>query len=621
MIPLYISGCFGVLHCAGGKRGALICGPLSDEALNSYRPLVFLAEQLASADIPALRLAYYGTGDSAGDDGEADRFNQWLHSISAGVAWLRTHCGVGSVTLIGHRIGASLAARAAGDIDAVDSLVLLSPIGGRQLTHELTLAARISQRVWQTTHKLDDGTWFESHGLRIDHPTRDALNALDIRKLKTRPAPQALLIEPWKRPAALELAGCLDTMGTRTTFEVCKDLAHMQCDSHVAQIPRTTFDRVVQWVQSLQTAPGTPPIETLDAETSVAIGQARETPMRFGPDESLFGILSRPSRPLPSGPAVLLVNTSANPRWGNARIAVDLARSLAADGVISLRMDAPGMGDSAPQTGDLGRPYAEATTTGTLHAIAELQRRTQRPVVILGVCSGAYHALQAAQRDERVGGLILVNLQRFVWHEGDPPDTVRRTDLRPTRFYLRNILSTQAWLRLLRADFDVANLLRVVAMRQVRRAIAGLDPLLNLLPGITTRVGLVRRTMQTLNDRGLPVLYVLGCNDPGVEELAEYFGRGGWRLRQQPNVAIRMLEGADHTLGTHKLRVALIELIRDWFREGWRAQNGVVPRGASDQTQSGHTANPVGPIARAPEAAALELAGPTEQPQTDPGRR
>jgi hypothetical protein len=158
-------------------------------------------------------------------------------------------------------------------------------------------------------------------------------------------------------------------------------------------------------------------------------------------------------------------------------------------------------------------------------------------------------------------------------------------------------------------------------MRQVRRAIAGLDPLLNLLPGITTRVGLVRRTMQTLNDRGLPVLYVLGCNDPGVEELAEYFGRGGWRLRQQPNVAIRMLEGADHTLGTHKLRVALIELIRDWFREGWRAQNGVVPRGASDQTQSGHTANPVGPIARAPEAAALELAGPTEQPQTDPGRR
>ena len=53
---------------------------------------------------------------------------------------------------------------------------------------------------------------------------------------------------------------------------------------------------------------------------------------------------------------VLLVNTSANPRWGNARIAVDIARSLAADGVASLRMDAAGMGDSRRTPARRGRP-------------------------------------------------------------------------------------------------------------------------------------------------------------------------------------------------------------------------------------------------------------------------
>jgi alpha-beta hydrolase superfamily lysophospholipase len=622
MIPLYISGCFSVLHPGGGNRGALICGPLSDEALNSYRPLVFLAEQLAGAEIPTLRLSYYGTGDSAGDDGEADRFDQWLHSITAGVSWLRAHCGVEWVTLIGHRIGASLAARAACDIDAVDSLVLLSPIGGRQLTHELTLAARISQRVWQTTHKVDDGTWFESHGLRIDHPTRDALNALDIRKLRTRPAALALLMESSKRPATLALAESLQGLGTTTSFELCEDLALLQRDSHAAEIPRTAFDRIVRWVRSLPTAPGAPGADTLDADTSVRIGQGTETQIHFGPDESLFGILTRPSWLLPKAPAVLLVNTSANPRWGNARIAVDLARSLAADGMISLRMDAPGMGDSTPQTGETGQPYTEATTMGTLHAVAELERRTQRPVAVLGVCSGAYHALQAAQRDERVGGLILVNLQRFVWREGDPPDTVRRTDLRPTRFYLRNIFSAQAWLRLLRADFDVANLLRVVAMRLVRRAIAAFDPLLNLLPGITTRVGRVRRIMQTLNERRLPVLYVLGCNDPGVEELAEHFGRDGWRLRQQSNVAIRMLDGADHTLGTHKLRVALIQLIRDWFREGWPGGQGrVAQHEAPDHTEGRYTTIAGSSTEGRLDTAALELAGPTTRLRTMPGQR
>lgn len=621
MIPLYISGCFGVLHPGGGKRGAVICGPLSDEALNAYRPLVFLAEQLAGADIPALRLTYYGTGDSAGDDDETDRFGQWLRSITAGVAWLRAHCGVASVTLIGYRIGASLASCAAGGIDAVDSLVLLSPISGRQLTHELTLAARISQRVWQTTHKVDDGTWFESHGLRIDHPTRDALNALDIRKLKTCSAPHALLIEASNRPGAAALANTLEATGSKTTFEVCEDLAHMQRDSHAAKIPRATFDRIVRWTESLPGAPCVPHIDTLDTDTSVGIGQARETPIRFGPDESLFGILSRPSRPSPDAPALLLVNTSANPRWGNARIAVDLARSLAADGVISLRMDAPGMGDSAPQTGEVGRPYAEATTAGTLHAVAELERRTQQPVVLLGVCSGAYHALQAAYRDDRVAGLILVNLQRFEWREGDPPDIVRRTDLRPTRFYLRNIFSTQAWLRLLRADFDVANLLRVVAMRQVRRAIAGVDPLVNLLPVVTTRVGRVRRTMRVLNERRLPVLYVLGCNDPGVEELAEYFGRNGWRLRQQSNVAIRMLEGADHTLGTHKLRETLIQLVRGWCLEGWPKQSSTVHCRAADHTQGKRAASAGTAIPARPDAAALVLAGPSVTRQAMPEQR
>ena len=198
--------------------------------------------------------------------------------------------------------------------------------------------------------------------------------------------------------------------------------------------------------------------------------------------------------------------------------------------------------------------------------------------MILGVCSGAYHAFQAAGREPLVGGLILLNLQRFVWREGDPSDIVRRTDLRPTRFYLRNILSAQAWLRLLRADFDVANLLRVVAMRQMRRGLACIDPLLNLLPGATTRVGRVRRAINALGDRGVPVLYVLGCNDPGVEELAEYFGRDGWRLRRQPNVMIHTLEGADHTLGTHNLRAALIQLIRDWCSDRWPAQDTKIER-------------------------------------------
>ena len=572
MTPVYLSGCFGVLHPGRGNRAALICGPLSDEALNTYRPLAFLAQQLADAEIPTLRLAYYGTGDSAGDNDEPNQFHQWLGSVAAGVAWLRGHCGVAAVTLIGVRIGASLAARAACDIDAVDSIVLVSPSGGRQFIHELTLAARIAQRVWQTRQPADDGTWFESHGVRISRATRDALNALDIRKLPDPPAAQALLLESADRPAARDLVQTLQRIGTTATFEVSEDLNFLQRDSSEAEVPHKAFDRIVGWMQSLPTQPAISCAQNFPDNPSLDIGAARETPIRFGPNGSLFGILSTPTWPCPDAPAVLLINTSANPRWGNARIAVDIARGLAADGVASLRMDASGIGDTSLQTGETGQPYSEALTRDVVHAVAELAQRTQRRVLLYGGCSGAYHALQAAYRDSAASGLILVNLQRFVWREGDPSDIVRRSALRPTRFYLRNILTAQAWLRLLRADFDVANLARVFAARMVRRAVAAIDPAINLLSRRPTQVRQVRQAVHRLGQRGIPILYVLGENDPGIEEMAEYFGRDGRRLARQRNVTLRFLQGADHTLSAHSVRAALIQQIRDWCRTCWHTR-------------------------------------------------
>ena len=568
MIPVYLSGCFGVLHPAKGRRGALICGSLSDEALNAWRPFVFLAEQLAAAEIPVLRLCYYGTGDSAGEDSEPGRFTQWLDSIEAGITWLRAH-GVDAVTLIGHRVGAGLAARAACDIGAVDSLVLLSPLSGRHFLHEMTLAARISQRVWQTSHKVDDGTWFESHGLRIDRATREALSALDLRRLPAQPARWALVLEPELRTATQGVVDALQCLGTDATAEAFEDLGRLLRDSHQAEVPAPAFGRVVQWVRSLPSPAGSAIAPAADCRSSLDLCSAYETPIHFGPAAALFGILAIPAAPAAHAPAVLIANTSANPRWGNARIAVDLARSLAADGVAVLRMDASGMGDSAPQTGDVGKPYAEAVTRDVLHAVEELGRRTGRPVVVLGVCSGAYHALQAACHDTRIAGLVLVNLQRFVWRDGDAPDAIRRTDLRPTRFYLRQIFGVQAWRRLLRADFDVLNLARVLALRLVRRTIAAIDPLLALVFRGVTRVGRVRQAMQMLSGRGVRVLYVLGVNDPGVEELAEYFGHDGWRLQRLPNVTLRSLADADHTLGAAPVRMELIAQIRAWVHDSW----------------------------------------------------
>ena len=540
MIPTYINGCFAVLHPGHQRRGVLICGPVGDEALNCYRSLVFLAEALAAAGYPTLRMHYHGTGDSSGE--------VWQHDIDDAVAWLHDHCDVDLITVIGVRIGAAFASQAAHHITTIDLLVLILPIAGRRFLHELTIAGQITQRVWRTGNKVDDGTWFEAHGVRLDHASRDALKSLTVSPPSNT---QILQID----------AASAD------------DIAFILRDSHLAAVPHATIAKIVAWVTALPSKPqrtSAPPSwpgvarpSTSDQPT-LNLGFATESPVRFGPHDELFGILCRPNQQR-DAPPILLVNTSANPRAGNARIAVDLARRLAAVGIASLRMDGAGMGDSAPATGELGSPYTEAATNDVRHAVELLHQQTGEPAIVLGICSGAYHALQAGLLDARVGGLVLVNLQRFVWREGDPPDAIRRDALRPTQFYLRHILDWQSWRRLLLADFDVLNLIRVLSVRVLLRVVASLDPVITLIAGGITRVGRVRRSVRTLGLRAVPILYVVGNNDPGIEELATYFGADGKRLRQQPAVTFRMLANSDHTLSSHRVRTALIEEVVTWI--------------------------------------------------------
>ena len=195
MTPVIIAGCYGALHWAPGSRGVIICGSLGDEALSIHHSQVLLAEHLAAAGFPTLRIDYYGTGDS---DGEAGQFRDWLDSIAEAVRWLRTHSHVGPIALCGFRIGAALAAQAACDSEDIAALIMFAPVTtGRRFLREMVFAAQVNADIWKSQNTIDDGHWFEAHGLRIDHATREALEQLDIAKL---PLPKRLRVLLSPRP-------------------------------------------------------------------------------------------------------------------------------------------------------------------------------------------------------------------------------------------------------------------------------------------------------------------------------------------------------------------------------------------------------------------------------------
>src|SRR5580692_9591186 len=108
--------------------GLVICKPFGYEALCSHRGLRAFAEAAAALGVPALRVDYLGTGDSAEIDGQADQLEAWTRDVRAAVDELRRRTGVRHVCLLGVRLGALLAALAAGECTTAISLILIAPI-------------------------------------------------------------------------------------------------------------------------------------------------------------------------------------------------------------------------------------------------------------------------------------------------------------------------------------------------------------------------------------------------------------------------------------------------------------------------------------------------------------
>lgn len=134
-----------------------------------------------------------------------------------------------------------------------------------------------------------------------------------------------------------------------------------------------------------------------------------ERPLLLGPDERMLGILAGPE-PFAgaSRPIVLLLNAGLVHRVGPNRLNVKIARSLATDDFTSVRFDMSGIGDSDRST--VERSYVDQSITDIAEAIDTLQRQTGvEEYVVVGLCTGAYNALEAASADPRVKGCVLID--------------------------------------------------------------------------------------------------------------------------------------------------------------------------------------------------------------------
>lgn len=142
---------------------------------------------------------------------------------------------------------------------------------------------------------------------------------------------------------------------------------------------------------------------------------------------------------------VLIVVGGPQYRVGSHRQFVQLSRSLARQGISSLRFDYTGMGDSCGQKKEFDNicDDIKAATDAFLVAQPHLKK-----VVIWGLCDAASAALIYAHQDERINGLVLLN----PWLRSEQAMGKAMVKY----YYLQRLLSKSFWKKLLSGKVNIA---------------------------------------------------------------------------------------------------------------------------------------------------------------------
>lgn len=278
-----------------------------------------------------------------------------------------------------------------------------------------------------------------------------------------------------------------------------------------------------------------------------------EEVLLLGPYASIVGIHTPAQaglREAPQKTVVIMLNSGLIHHVGPHRLYVRLARALAAQGIGAVRVDLSGLGDSPARPDNL--PAAELGFREPREIVDSLLARGYEQFVLLGICSGAKHALQAVSGDARITGLVLVNQEAL--SDSTPDSASARAS---AQFYLRRSMrNPRAWLNLLTGKVKYRALFSSLAgeirrrLSPGRRKQAALADLFRkeLEPALAGRCDV----LLMLSDRH--ARYV-GLFDDGVREL-EALGR----------VRVALRADADHLFTAIKDQEFFVSNVCSWVR-------------------------------------------------------
>jgi pimeloyl-ACP methyl ester carboxylesterase len=381
----------------GLTRGGVLCAPpIGREARAGRNAMRCLATSLAARGFVTLRFDYDGTGDSSGGFNDIGRDTSWINSVVEATHLLRS-LGVESVSAVGMRLGATLIGVAADkhELD-LSSVVLWDPCeSGRSYLRELNALETIRRDEIQAL--VSDS--IETSEFVYSLETAEEIRRLNLSKTTSSTFGQrTLVIARSDRAVPARLRAHLrgETINWQSTNQ---QSSLLDVDPSWAALPHQTIARIVRWLSDSDAAYA--PIERRDLAKAAVVtsGESghpvRERCVEIGP-ERLFGIVTEPTTDQ-HGPLLVMFNVANEEHTGPSRLWVELSRRWASFGLRSVRFDLRGLGDSPWRPGQSETPFFVNGWFDDIVTVArELSPDDPSNTVFIGLCSGAYWAIEAA---------------------------------------------------------------------------------------------------------------------------------------------------------------------------------------------------------------------------------
>jgi pimeloyl-ACP methyl ester carboxylesterase len=560
--------------------GLVICRPFGFEAVCSHRALRRFAERAAGDGMPTLLFDYAGCGDSAEIELEADQIAVWTGDVAAAVEELRRQTSVERVCVLGFRLGALLAMNAAARGAAIEAMIHVAPVlSGRRYLRDLRtsqLAAALREGAPPDGRASEEDppsveAGIEVGGFQLRPASVATLMQTDLSEFQAAQVQRMLFMDRSDLPAGGAWSERLTGRGIPTRYRVQPQLIEMlMTEPHFAVVPAAAIAAVSEWLLEFAAEPAVrsavrAPTFGRRSEGAGALLREREyleRPVRIGPAEALFGIITEPANLSAQARVFILLNSGATHHIGSSRLYTEAARAWARRGHLVLRLDLEGLGDSDTRAGAADDQIFPAGALPNIQSAQEflLERYGQREVTLGGLCSAGYHALRAAVAGLPVSRVLLINPENFFWREGDSLEDLQIAEIiRNPGIYRRRVQSVSAWRRLLRGEVNLWRILRIYTQRPLLTINARIRDWARAISLPLPRD--LGRELESVVARGVQILFVFGRGEPGEELLALQAGSSLKRLGDR--CRIRLIDGADHTFTRAPARAALQQLLAE----------------------------------------------------------